>query len=85
MNLLIKLNLQEAVRRKIANYLTINNISINQLSIRSGLTQSTLQSILNNNTKTVHMETLFKICCGMNMTLQEFFQNSLFDNLNDNF
>lgn len=84
MNSLNKLSLQEAVRKKIINYLIENNMSINQLSFRSGLTQSTLQSVLYDNIRTVHINTLFKICCGMDITLQEFFQDSLFDDIDNN-
>ncbi len=71
-------DLQKKIREKIFNYLIKENISINELSLRSYITQSTLQSFLSNKTKEITLNTLEKICEGMNTTIQEFFQDKIF-------
>lgn len=49
------------------------NISINKLADLSEITQSTLNSIMNNNDPNPQYKTLEKICTGLGVTLAEFF------------
>jgi len=47
-------------------------ISINELAKRAGLTQSTINNILNAE-KNPTIPTLYKICKGLNISIVEFF------------
>jgi HTH-type transcriptional repressor of puuD len=49
------------------------NISINKLADLSDITQSTLNSIMNNNDPNPQYKTLEKICTGLGVTLADFF------------
>ena len=49
------------------------NITPNALSYASGISQSTIKSILNGESKNPGIVTLKKICDGLDITLIEFF------------
>ena len=70
-----------AVKYRILNLCLENQITVNRLSIMCGLTQSTLNNIVSGRNKSVTLSTLKKICDGLNMTIQEFFNDPVFDNL----
>ena len=50
-----------------------NNMTQYQLCKASGLSQSTLSSILTKQVKTIHFITLFDSCFGLNIELSDFF------------
>ncbi|MBQ7880787.1 MAG: helix-turn-helix transcriptional regulator [Clostridia bacterium] len=50
-----------------------NNMTQYQLCKASGLSQSTLSTILTKQVKTIHFITLFDICFGLNIELTDFF------------
>ena len=47
------------------------NITINKLATLSGLTQSTLEDIMNGRTKNPKLKTLHRIAIGLDMKLSE--------------
>lgn len=49
------------------------NLTPNALSYRAGVSQSTIKSILNGESKNPGIVTLKKICDGLDITLIEFF------------
>lgn len=63
----------EAISQRIIELCDENNISINKLAIMSGLTQSTLQSIMSGKSKNPKMLTIVRICDSLNMDLSDFF------------
>jgi len=58
-----------------------NNITINKLANISGLSPSSLKSILYGKSKNPKIETIKIICDGLGITLGEFFSSPEFDNL----
>ncbi len=76
-------SLKEAIVYRILGFCQENNISINELALRSGITQSTLQNIVSYKTKDIYTTTLYKICYGMNMKLYEFYQDKVFENIHE--
>lgn len=56
-----------------------NNITPNGLSYISGVSQSTIKSILNGESKNPGIVTIKKICDGLNITIGEFFSTEEFD------
>ncbi len=71
----------EAVRRRIVDLCTEKEITVNKLATISGITQSTLNNIVNGRNNSTTISTIKKLCDGLDMTIQEFFACSLFDNL----
>ena len=55
-------------------------MSINKLSLMSGVSQSSIDNIVNGHTKNPGVQNLHKIAIAFNMTLSEFLD---FDELND--
>jgi len=68
----------EAVALRIATICDEQNISINKLSKRAGLTQSTVASIMSGQTQNARIITIKKICDASNVSLKEFFDHPLF-------
>lgn len=77
------MNLQEAVKQRILGLCDKNHITINKLATLSGMTQSTVNSLIDGNTKNPTLLTILRICLGLNMELQEFFDDEVFIGLDD--
>lgn len=75
------MKVNEAVSNKLLKICKEKNISINKLATISCLTQSTLENIVNCNSKNPKLLTLIRICDGLDITLSEFFDDSIFNNL----
>jgi len=70
-----------AARERIINLCKVRGITVNKLSTICGLTQSTLNNIVSGRNKSVTLSTLKKICDGLDITIQEFFDDDVFYNL----
>ena len=57
------------------------NITINKLGLICGITQSTLNNLVNGGSNNPKLATITKICDGLEMTLGEFFSTRTFDEL----
>ena len=77
------MDLQEAIRLRILILCKENTININKLSTLAGVRQSTINSIINGHSKKVQVLTILRICLGLNMQLDEFFNDKLFKDLDD--
>lgn len=71
----------EAVRCRILELCAERNITVNKLSILCGITQSTLNNIVNGRNNSATISTIKKICDGLDITLIDFFQAPCFENL----
>lgn len=83
------MQLEKAVKARIEYFLQKNNMdSIWELYKVSGVPKSTINAILSSNkTNLPKLTTLLHICDGLNITLEEFFDDEIFSNLdyeNDN-
>ncbi len=77
------MTLQEAVSKRIIYYCKDRGITPNKLCTNSGVIQSTVNCILSGKTKNPKLETIKNLCIGLNITLSEFFDSELFENLDD--
>ena len=75
------MKIYEAVSKRIFELCDKNQISINKLAIMSGLTQSTLQSIIDGKSHNPTTLTIVRICDSLEISLKEFFDSELFDNI----
>ncbi len=75
------MNIGEAVRLRIIELCKDNKITINKLATNSGVTQSTLNNIVSGRNNSTTISTIKKICDGLDISVQEFFQSKLFDDL----
>ncbi len=71
----------EATASRILALCKERGITPNKLSIISGMTQSTINNIINTGSKNPTISTIKKICDGLEITLSEFFDDELFTSL----
>ena len=74
----MSVNIGEAVKDRILELCQQKNISVNKLSTLSGVTQSTLNNIVSGRNRSTTISTIKKLCDGLGITIQEFFQSSVF-------
>ena len=75
------MNIGKAVRMRIMELCGERNISVNKLANMSGVTQSTLNNIVSGRNNSATVSTVKKLCDGLGITIEEFFQSELFRNL----
>ena len=71
----------EAVRLRIEELCRENEITVNKLATMSGITQSTLNNIISGRNRSTTIGTIQKICDGLVIKIQEFFESDLFYHL----
>ena len=74
-------NIGEAVKARILELCREYNITVNKLSDMSGVTQSTVNNIVNGRNHSTTVSTVKKLCDGLGITIEEFFQSELFQGL----
>lgn len=77
------MTLLEATRQRIRELCETNHMNINQLAIASGINPSTIRSIFKVITKAPSSETIHYICLGFGISLKDFYNCKLFDDLDD--
>lgn len=77
------MKLYEAVGKRILEYCKDRNITPNKLCTISGVIQSTVNSIFSGRSQNPQLATIQFICEGLGITLKEFFDSPLFDNIED--
>lgn len=75
------MNIGEAVKARILELCRKNEISINKLSSMSGVTQSTVNNIVSGRNNSATISTIKKLCDGLGITIEEFFNSELFRGL----
>lgn len=70
-----------AVKERVLELCTENKITVNRLSTMCGITQSTLNNIVSGRNNSTTVSTIKKICDGLNITIKDFFDSALFDDL----
>lgn len=71
--------LSDAVRERIKFYQKKNGMSLWALFKASGVPISTLAAFMSKRTELIKLDTLLHICEGLNITLGEFFKDSMFN------
>lgn len=72
---------KEAIRLRIMELCRENGLTVNGLSARCGITQSTLNNIVSGRNNSTTVATIQKVCDGLDMNLPEFFNSELFYNI----
>ena len=75
------MNAKEAVAKRIIELCDERNIAINSLANIAGISPSTIYSMLNNKSQNPGVVSLKKICDGLDISLREFFDDRIFDDL----
>lgn len=75
------MNIGEAVKERILELCRVHDISVNKLSSMSGVTQSTVNNIVSGRNNSATVSTIKKLCDGLGITIEEFFNSELFRGL----
>lgn len=75
------MNVGEAVKERIIQLCREHKISANRLATMSGVTQSTVNNIISGRNNSTTISTIKKLCDGLGITIQDFFDSELFRNL----
>lgn len=79
------MKLNEAVSKRIAELCAQRRMTQYALSLKSGVPQSTLSTIMNCTFPSVKLRIIYEICEGLEISLGEFFDSPVFvrDNIMD--
>lgn len=69
----------KAVDCRILELCRSNHLSINGLANKAGMPPSTVASILNEKSRNPGELTIFKICIGFGISMEQFYASELFD------
>ena len=75
------MNTKEAIAKRILELCEERNIAINALATVAGVSPSTVYSMLNEKSQNPGVVSLKKLCDGLDMSIREFFNSDLFDDL----
>ncbi len=75
------MNAKEAVAKRIIELCDEQDIAINSLANISGVSPSTIYSMLNEKSQNPGVVSIKKLCDGLNITLRQFFDSDIFDDL----
>lgn len=75
------MNVKKAVVMRFQELMKQRNMRPNELANLSGVTPSTVYSMLDDRRKEVSISVIKKLCDGLDITLGEFFSTALFDEL----
>ena len=75
------MNTKNAVAERIIELCNQKNIAINALANISGISPSTLYSVLNEKSQNPGIVTIKKLCDGLDISLREFFDDDIFDDI----
>ena len=75
------MNTKEAVAERILQLCKERNMAINALANISGVSPSTIYSMLNEKSQNPGIVSIKKICDGFEISLRKFFDSDLFDGL----
>ena len=70
---------KEAVAQRILELCRERNIAVNALANISGVSPSTIYSMLNQKSQNPGVVSIKKLCDGLEITVREFFNSPLFD------
>lgn len=70
--------IKDAVTKRLQDICNKRNICYNELATRSGVTPSTVYSLMDEKRRDLSVITLKKLCDGLDMTITEFFDDDIF-------
>ncbi len=75
------MNTKNAVADRIIELCNQKNVAINALANMSGISPSTVYSVLNEKSQNPGIVTIKKLCDGLEISLREFFDADIFDDI----
>ena len=75
------MQIKDAVVKRFQNLCDQKGIKYNELATLSGVTPSTVYSMMDNRRRDVSVVTIKKLCDGLDISISEFFVDTIFESL----
>ena len=75
------MNTKEAVAKRLIELCQMRDMTVNALANLSGVPASTVYSMLNEKSQNPGVVSLKKLCDGLEISLREFFDTDIFDDI----
>ena len=76
--------LSEAIRIRLKKIIDENNTNGNKLALSSGMDRSNINRFLRKQNKSIKIESITLICQSLNISLKDFFDDKVFDDVEVN-
>lgn len=73
--------LSDAIRKRLEFLIKLHSTNGNNLALSCGIDRSTINRFLRKENKSIKIETLTLICQAFNMSLRDFFDDKIFDDV----
>lgn len=77
----MNMNAKEAVTKRITDLCNERSMTVNAVANMAGVSPSTIYSMLNYKSQNPGVVSLHKICYGLGITLRDFFNSDIFDDV----
>lgn len=77
------MKLNEAVGTRLSNLIKERNLNFNRVQKEGGVPRATVARITGSKVQTVKLSTLYDICATLGITLEEFFNDPIFHDIDD--
>ena len=77
------MNLTEAIKHRLESILAERKVSQYYVAKNGGIAKQTINNLITKNNINVTVRTIYQICATLNFTLEEFFADPIFNNLDD--
>ena len=78
------MDLSEAIRIRLKKLIDESNTNGNKLALSSGINRSNINRFLRNQNKSIKIESITLICQSLNISLKDFFDDKVFDDVEVN-
>ena len=75
------MDIGSAIKERILQLCEERSLTVNRLGTISGVIQSTINNMVSGRNKSTTVSTIKKLCDGLEITIIEFFDDPLFENL----
>jgi len=75
------MSLSDAIRKRINYYLKLNNMTLWSLYKKTGIPMTTISAFMRADRELLTLKTLLHVCEGFNIKLTEFFNDPMFDDV----
>ncbi len=75
------MNAKQAVKARILELCSMRGMAVNSLANSAGMPPTTIYSMLNEKSQNPGVVSLQKICDGFGISLREFFDSDIFENI----
>ena len=73
------MTIMTAIGLRLGDLLIKHNLTQNDLALRTGLSNNTINNIMTARYKSMDMSALIQICIALGVTMQDFFDDPLFE------